>query len=338
MGNTPQDLIQFLEGFTTSDWTTPEFRALHTRFSADLFAALDEYTAGRIHAGELSRRWSASIAQAYPEAYRVGARRWGQPMTDRDRRWLSGAVAQEQNYARDFAAEIGSGKQALGASAASRLAMYTDALDGIKTQAWIDKAPSDRLLIYWRLGIAEHCSDCIVLAANSPYRREQLAIVPRSGGTRCLSRCKCHLEFKIGAPSPKTTPAESISDLENGVGPGRIPTGDEHPNIDDLRNRHNYARRRAAIEDTAKAAKDAERARAALDEYVASHGLKQPALVDGPASTITGQGLTPSVVDEILVGAVDGATMAAQDDAVYLAIIEAIIAAAVAYLAEVENG
>jgi hypothetical protein len=53
-------------------------------------------------------------------------------------------------------------------------------------------------VIHWRLGIAEHCRDCLNLASKSPYtkpgpRKGALPTVPRNGDTRCLNNCRCRL-------------------------------------------------------------------------------------------------------------------------------------------------
>lgn len=47
-----------------------------------------------------------------------------------------------------------------------------------------------------------HCPDCPVLAAGSPYTSETLPAIPGDGHTRCLDRCRCHLEYHFAADEP----------------------------------------------------------------------------------------------------------------------------------------
>jgi len=47
--------------------------------------------------------------------------------------------------------------------------------------------------------LVHNCDGCIMLADNSPYTRETLPAVPRSGATQCLANCKC--ELRVVTPS-----------------------------------------------------------------------------------------------------------------------------------------
>jgi hypothetical protein len=57
----------------------------------------------------------------------------------------------------------------------------------------------------------QHCPDCPVLSANSPYTLETLPALPGDGHTRCNDRCRCHLEYhftqeEVGIIVPPGTP------------------------------------------------------------------------------------------------------------------------------------
>lgn len=52
--------------------------------------------------------------------------------------------------------------------------------------------------IIWTLHPAEHCPDCLSLAAGSPYTAATLPTYPGAGGTQCRANCKCSLEPDLG--------------------------------------------------------------------------------------------------------------------------------------------
>jgi len=114
-------------------------------------------------------------------------------------------------------------------------------------------------LIWWRLGeVVNHCAECPIIAANSPYTQESIPTAPRAGATPCRASCKCYL-----TTSPPTTPPKSTVIDQNAaaatntqfedrvflpppVPPGlRLPTADERGVLRDLEIRRNEARRRA---------------------------------------------------------------------------------------------
>lgn len=123
-------------------------------------------------------------------------------------------------------------------------------------------------------GMAVSNSDCLVLAANSPYTKWNLPTVPKSGATRCLSNCKCKLTVTVGALSKEELADaaeyefrkdQSLAEMMERPEPPkglRWPNDAEQRHIDDLRHRINVNRRLIASGDLdKKALKDAIRAR-----------------------------------------------------------------------------
>ena len=53
----------------------------------------------------------------------------------------------------------------------------------------------DNQIFFWELGgaVVMHCPDCITMNVDSPYLKQNLPTVPRSGETQCHSYCKCTL-------------------------------------------------------------------------------------------------------------------------------------------------
>ena len=75
-----------------------------------------------------------------------------------------------------------------------RAGMYANFMDSVFIEGAVSQAPNG-IIIYWRLNPAEHCVTCLDLAEGSPYTKETLPTVPRRGDTRCITACKCTLEF-----------------------------------------------------------------------------------------------------------------------------------------------
>ena len=54
------------------------------------------------------------------------------------------------------------------------------------------------VMVWWQLGAADACPDCVRFAEGSPYWLDQfdaMGISPGSGHTRCGNRCRCSLDF-----------------------------------------------------------------------------------------------------------------------------------------------
>lgn len=85
------------------------------------------------------------------------------------------------------------------------LQMYASRLRGTASIAFEAHSPDDAQF-NWKLGIAEHCEDCINLAADSPHMKGELPVFPGDGGTDCKTNCKCHLVRDDGVACYKPDP------------------------------------------------------------------------------------------------------------------------------------
>lgn len=113
--------------------------------------------------------------------------------SDTDYDTLQELVRKQEMFARNFGNDVQfkAGKM----NYVQRARMYSASLDHAFQAAVLSRLKPN-VLIYWRLNPAEHCKDCIELADKSPYRPDELRQVqPRSGHTRCMSNCRCHLEI-----------------------------------------------------------------------------------------------------------------------------------------------
>jgi len=72
----------------------------------------------------------------------------------------------------------------------ARLDMYAHRMRGTANESFVLNSPRLSTFI-WRLGDAEHCDDCIAMAADSPYTADNLWTYPGAGETECLTHCKC---------------------------------------------------------------------------------------------------------------------------------------------------
>jgi hypothetical protein len=192
------------------------------------------------------------ISRNFEKAYSLNIRR---TLSDGDLEYLSRAVTDEMKYARQFGRDIEAG--ALRMPRVQRAGMYGNTLDGIGTHALVEREPDD-VRIYWKLGDAEHCVDCLILASQSPYTKLDLPTTPRAGATQCVSNCRCRLVFKRGKLSREERAdieeygrkkEQGLSELLEGPEPPpgwRRPSPEERVYIDDLRTRMNHQRRRMA--------------------------------------------------------------------------------------------
>jgi len=306
------------EASKTSDFGGTEYGVVERRMRRRMEHALDAYSKGTIGVDELENEWASAIAGAYPKAYELGARQWGETVDAEDRAWIERAVRSEAGYASNFAAQLENGEQAIG-GAAARLGLYIDALASVKTAAWVRKAPDDTLFRWVAIGDGATCSDCLTLDSHSPYLRDDLPCQPRSGCTACLGSCRCVVEIVGAGDVPPSPQVEDLEATASGVRTdGSEPTAEERARIDDLRAQINYQRRRIA-----EARTDAERdaaiaarkqANKELVDFERERGIRSvPMLSVG--EVLSGTDISPAALDGLLARGIDGTTLALSDAA-----------------------
>jgi len=173
----------------------------------DEFATRLKDLTGRIDAGVISPADALSEFKEfgpdfYKQAFNAGAMHSGNPfyqsqgMTEPDERFSNIALRQESRYAKNAFGQIGNHESLKGAEA--RAEDYADSLEAQFWNGYVAGGQDwDGVLIHWELGhpIGDHCSDCLDIAANSPYTKETLPTVPKSGDTECLFNCLCRLVY-----------------------------------------------------------------------------------------------------------------------------------------------
>lgn len=124
--------------------------------------------------------------------------------------YIKERVNHDRSHFTDFLQAIWGGTEHM--KRAHRRDLYVNALDSMFVQGAI-AGQADDVLISWKLSPAEHCRDCLALAAYAPYvkpgvksKHPELPTIPRRGDTQCLSRCKCYLTYKHGITGEPVDP------------------------------------------------------------------------------------------------------------------------------------
>jgi len=134
-----------------------------------------------------------AIGKHYRKIYREAK---GAPLTSIKETWIKQQIESQRPYLNNFR-DLLAQKEALNQELTSyvnwRAGLYSERGSFIYERAIMDTWP-DTVLINWRLGIAEHCWECPILAQNSPYTKGTLPKIPGEGTTACGTSCKCSLE------------------------------------------------------------------------------------------------------------------------------------------------
>lgn len=210
----------------------------------------------------LAEAFHAAIDAGWRDAFSAGMQEMhgGVAPSRKAQRVLQAEAAAQKAYATRFASDVAVGvpTQPGRWSEGRRTAAYADASGAaFQIAGALGGPPGD--LIWWHLGeVVNHCAECPILAANSPYTQDSIPTCPRAGSTPCKSSCKCYLTTAPPTTKPTITahdqsaqaatdtPFEDRVFLAPPVPPGlRLPTADERGVLRDLEIRRNEARRRA---------------------------------------------------------------------------------------------
>lgn len=156
------------------------------------FAELEDLT-NRMYSGSITvGQWQQSVAGVLSDVhlsqamFAAGGRanmnptKWGR---------VGGTLADEYRHLANFAQQIAAGDVSQ-AQALARIKQYGRAS---QQSYWREYAANTTGLLYWDLGVAEHCPDCLILNANSPYTVQTLPTYPAAGATQCKGNCQCNL-------------------------------------------------------------------------------------------------------------------------------------------------
>ena len=155
-------------------------------------------------------RMSDLMFATFTRARELGVRSTGfqLPLEGRDQSVLGEAVREEMHFLGGFLEQFLNDELKMPFD--QRLDMYGRTIDSIFHAGAVASLPT-QAIIHWRLGIAEHCRDCIYLSSISPFTKpgqgaNPLTVVPRAGDTKCKSNCKCSLVYEVGPVTMSAAP------------------------------------------------------------------------------------------------------------------------------------
>jgi hypothetical protein len=127
------------------------------------------------------------------------AGKYGVPLTTEDRNWIASALREEFRFLDKFVDDIVAKAGTM--PYPRRAAMYADSLDNMFHSGRMHGLPESSTLFYWITSKRDTvCLSCKFLEGASPFTKDKLPTMPRSGITRCLSNCHCRVITKH-APS-----------------------------------------------------------------------------------------------------------------------------------------
>jgi len=149
-----------------------------------------------------------AIKDEYTQQYLLGRGGLSQ-MTQADWGSIGGMVADQYRYLGGFAREVAVGNLSE-AQVAARSRMYINSgREAFERARGRTEDEADE--VAWTLNPAEHCPDCLDLAALGWQPREPWPFtvaggmaIPGSGATQCLTNCRCFLDYRVSEEVPET--------------------------------------------------------------------------------------------------------------------------------------
>jgi len=306
-----------------------EIQKIKDVFNAEWYFALTDFDRSSARSGatpdqivKLQKAWATALQNAMARSFRKGygsrGRQDASSLTyDKivaDAPIFKKILDKHTAFANQFAQEYSTGytdrRGAMGVGARSN--MYAQALRGAFNAGAVHGSMRDDK-IWWRLGVAEHCSDCIALAASGPYTMDTLPTVPGNGDTICKTNCACHLVFVRG---PKKM--EPVNRLQSWMGAGEDGGVEENEETDsnvrklqDLMLQRSFLRRvslgadNIADPDVARSDSEAKSISAQIDR-IASVPTLSSAAAYNPSSIITRADISQQNIEQIFMAGIDG--------------------------------
>lgn len=167
---------------------TQEMRQQQRVPAADFQALTRQWYGGQV----TTAQWQLAIASQLKDAhlaqamFAVGGKH---NLNAENLARLRATLQKEYRFLDQFARDVVSGKVSE-AQARARIAQYAQATQQSYWREYALNTPADEV-IWWDLGVAEHCPDCLDLAAGSPYEPSELPTHPGAGDTQCRGKCQC---------------------------------------------------------------------------------------------------------------------------------------------------
>lgn len=176
---------------------------------------LKQYRSGKKKFAELRRDSADYFEHFYKRVWLAGRKASGLDLylpemgpTKEELKWLNSAIKEELTFWQSFMQEIENERvlftdelsldQIILAPPArrytveERLQMYLNGLQGVFESGRVSGMPSN-LLFYWfgpKVGDAGMCKGCTYVVERHPFTKDNMPIIPRMGGTSCLTFCR----------------------------------------------------------------------------------------------------------------------------------------------------
>lgn len=187
--NTAQRWYNTTNGQFVSEQAVTDEMRVHQQAT---YGVLDSLTR-QLYSGSITlEQWQIGVAAELKDAhlaqalYAIGGKN---NATQANYGRVGGTLADEYRYLSNFASDIASGVVSE-AQALARIRQYGNSTQQSYWREYDLQTPPDEVII-WELGSAEHCPDCIALAAGSPYEAGECPTEPGAGATRCRGNCQC---------------------------------------------------------------------------------------------------------------------------------------------------
>jgi hypothetical protein len=158
------------------------------------------HVAGILPAESFEDEVRSVLIRGHAQAGYLGRRRAGDfaPYDADDTEFGRMIAEEQQEFLQGFVEELREGRyegedgRPLAEPILRRAQLYVERMRGSANEAFrLASLPKEQ--IEWRLGSADHCSQCLALAAGSPYATDVLRQVPRDDSTICRQNCACLL-------------------------------------------------------------------------------------------------------------------------------------------------
>jgi hypothetical protein len=251
-----------------------QYTQIKREYKKGVFDIVDKFRGGKLSRSEASRQFGKLSRKMYDDAFFVGTKFSGNifygtehSLLDKDLIFTDASARAEKNFFNSFLKDIEKYPENIDPDGVRRLMdfetrkkAYVDSLDGMFNSGYVRGLPDDLPVIWIVNPSVENCPDCLDMAA-AKWTVATLPFVPRSGNTRCLWRCHCHLEvvgqeetgvFPIEREMPATR-AKIYQKPDTTAGRGKLldlgQNKEIYNKVDDIVGRMNYHRQMSYLVD-----------------------------------------------------------------------------------------
>lgn len=183
--------------------TQRDFDQLARQTARSMANLADDLRTLRIDAYQWADEMDALLTEAHAQAHYQGRYRAGDRVGFGPLDAIAGEVAMEREgeYLTNFRNDLVEGRYDTTSGLNARAVLQRSELYLGSVSSTADRAMTgtlaDSRLWYWMLGAGpaeRHCGRCPQLAAQGPYRADELTIFPGDGRLPCRNRCRCQLK------------------------------------------------------------------------------------------------------------------------------------------------